>query len=191
MRGRLISLTWTHDPAAYAPPRYRRACVYEAFEPSPLREESFPLPADTAGIVSEAERAIATLNSAPRPALAPLARLLLRTESIASSKVEGLQADARSLARAEARGDLGAGVGNEVREVLGNIDAMQLAVEETSDSPRIGREEMRLIHRALMGSGPDRRSRVASARHRTGSEATTSIPAGRTSSRLHPQRSGP
>ena len=55
------------------------------------------------------------LNSAPQPALAPLARLLLRTESIASSKVEGLQADARSLARAEARGDLGAGVGTEVR----------------------------------------------------------------------------
>ena len=153
MRGRFISLTWTHDPAAYAPPRYRRACAYEAFEPSPLRGESFPLPADTAGVVSEAERAIATLNSAPQPALAPLARLLLRTESIASSKVEGLQADARSLARAEARGDLGAGVGTEVREVLANIDAMQLAVEETSDSPRIGRREMRLIHEALMGSG--------------------------------------
>jgi len=33
----------------------------------------------------------------------PLARLLLRTESIASSKVEGMQMDVRTLARAEAR----------------------------------------------------------------------------------------
>ena len=152
-------MTWTHDPAVYAPPRYRRACSYEAFEPSTVSGESFPLPAETSGIVSEAERAIATLNSAPQPALAPLARLLLRTESIASSKVEGLQADARSLARAEARGDLGAGVGTEVREVLANIDAMQLAVEETSGSPRIGRVQIRLIHEALMGAGTA--SRVA------------------------------
>ncbi len=159
MRGRLVSMRWTHDPAVYAPPRYRRACAYEAFEPWPLVGEAFPLPAETTGIVSEAERAIATLNSAPQPALAPLARLLLRTESIASSKVEGLQADPRSLARAEARGDLGGGVGAEVREVLANIDAMQLAVEETSGSPRIGLGEIRLIHEALMGTGPD--SRIA------------------------------
>jgi Fic family protein len=57
----------------------------------------------------------------------------LRTESIASSKVEGLQVDARSLARAESRADIGGRVSATASEVLANIDAMQLAVE---DAPR-------------------------------------------------------
>jgi hypothetical protein len=51
--------------------------------------------------------------------------LLLRTESIASSRVEGLQANARSLARAEANADIGKNVGSGVVEVLANIDAME------------------------------------------------------------------
>jgi hypothetical protein len=42
-----------------------------------------------------------TLNARARPAPASLARLLLRTESIASSKVEGMQIDSRDLARVE------------------------------------------------------------------------------------------
>jgi hypothetical protein len=50
-----------------------------------------------AGVVSGAETAIRSLNDGARPALRPLVRLLLRTESIASSKVEGLQADARKI----------------------------------------------------------------------------------------------
>ena len=63
-----------------------------------------PVSADgsrTSGVVSDAEAAVHTLNARARPAPASLARLLLRTESIASSKVEGMQIDSRDLARAE------------------------------------------------------------------------------------------
>lgn len=58
----------------------------------------FSLDAHIAGVVSEAENAIRELNGVARPALAPLARLLLRTESIASSKVEGMNIGVRELA---------------------------------------------------------------------------------------------
>ena len=64
---------------------------------------SLTLDAHTAGLISEAELAIRSLNDTGGPALAPLARLLLRTESIASSKIEGMQLGVRELARAEAR----------------------------------------------------------------------------------------
>ena len=107
MPGRLLSKIWPSDPVVHAPARYRKACKYEAFVPDELRELEVSLPAETAGLVSEAEGAIRQLNAEARPALAPLARLLLRTESIASSKVEGLQMGARELARAEARMDTG------------------------------------------------------------------------------------
>ena len=57
------------------------------------------LSAETAGVAAEAEASIRDLNAAARPALAPLARLLLRTESIASSEVEGLQLGASRASR--------------------------------------------------------------------------------------------
>jgi Fic family protein len=156
MTGRLIPKLWSHDPAIYAPARYRRGCAYDAFIPDALAAmptDSVPLA--VAGTVSDAERAIAELNATAQPALQPFARLLLRTESIASSKVEGMQVDARALARAEARHDLGANVGSEAREVIANIDAMQLAVEDASSAERVTIDHLVAIHRVLMASAPN------------------------------------
>jgi Fic family protein len=149
-----VERRWAGDPARYAPARHRRACDYATFEPAPLSGDQFGLPAATAGVVSDAERAVAGLNAARTRALDPLARLLLRTESIASSRVEGLQADPRGLARAEARGDAGGGVGPDTREVLANIDAMQLAIEDTSVAGRLTVDGIRAVHAALTAGHP-------------------------------------
>ena len=99
--------------------------------------------------MSDAELAIAQLNHSAAPSLAPLARLLLRTESIASSKVEGLQVDAKQLARAEVRDDVGRRASRESLEILANVDAMQFAIEETA-STQITPYEIVAIHRVLM-----------------------------------------
>lgn len=109
---------------------------------------------ETVAVVSEAERAIRALSAHPAPLLAPLARLLLRTESIASSKVEGLQVGARALARAEARRAAGVRVGAEALEILGNIDAMQHAVDTAAMAPRLGVEHLLAIHARLMAAVP-------------------------------------
>ena len=155
MRGRLLERTWTWDPTLYAPPRYRKACRYEAFVPDPLVGESLVLAADVAGVVSEAEQAIMGLNVHRRPALAPLARLLLRTESVASSKVEGLQVGIRQLARAESRMETGGRISPSVLEVLGNVDAMQLAVDEAAGSDRFRIDHLSDIHARLMANAPN------------------------------------
>lgn len=155
MRGRYISQTWTHDPSLYAPPKYRKACRYEAFVPDGVNDFNPAIPVELAGIVSDAESATRSLNDQARPALRPLARLLLRTESIASSKVEGLQADARSLAQAEAKADVGKNVGSDVAEVLANIDAMELAVEETAAQLAITVDGLVGIHETLMRRAPN------------------------------------
>ena len=153
MPGTLLSRTWAYDPTAHAPPKYRRACRYETFLPDPLSRIDPRLPAATAGVVSAAEAAIRTLNASAQPALAPLGRLLLRTESIASSKVEGMQTDARDLARAEARRDLGRGLGRETAEVLANIDAMELALDKSAAVDRFSVSEILAVHRQLMSGG--------------------------------------
>jgi hypothetical protein len=102
MLGRYEKRTWLHDPQSNAPPQYRKACSYDAFIPLPIKEIAVTISGLVAATISEAEAAIRELNAGSFSALAPLARLLLRTESIASSKVEGMQIDARALARAEA-----------------------------------------------------------------------------------------
>ncbi len=156
MRGHVLRRIWKHDPTLYAPPRHRHACEYEAFVPDPLTDLSISLPGEVATVVSEAETAIARLNDKANPALAPLARLLLRTESIASSKVEGMQVDARILARAEVAQDMGRRVGPDAADILANIDAMQSAIEQASATREIVPEDLLVIHRRLLGQAPSR-----------------------------------
>jgi Fic family protein len=155
MRGKFITQTWKSDPAIYAPPKYRRACEYEAFVPDPLVGTEFAMSSAVAAAVSEAESAIQRLNEHAEPALAPLARLLLRTESIASSKIEGLQVGIRQLARSESKLETGGGASSTVQEVLGNIDAMQLAVDEASQAERIELQHIVEIHIRLMTRAPN------------------------------------
>ncbi len=156
MRGHFLRRVWRYDPALYAPPKYRRACEYQVFIPASLADFSISLPGDVSTVVSEAETATARLNSKDDPALVPLARLMLRTESIASSKVEGMQIDARTLARAEVAHDTGRRVGTSTAEVLANIDAMHLAIEHASASHNIVPEDLAAIHRVLIERAPNR-----------------------------------
>ena len=155
MPSRRIALIWQHDPTLYAPARYRRACGYEAYIPALMNELVVSMGAESAGIVSDAEGAIRQLSVSARPALAPLARLLLRTESIASSKVEGLQVGVRELARAEAKVAAGARVGPTALEVLANIDAMQFAVDAASYARVFTADQLTAIHARLMTTAPN------------------------------------
>src|SRR5690349_16031331 len=98
MRGQLVSRTWEYDPALYAPPRYRRACSYEAFIPEPVTGLVLALDGELAAAVSDTEARLVALNRFDRRELAPLARLLLRSESIASSRIEGMQVATAALA---------------------------------------------------------------------------------------------
>src|SRR5580692_6227573 len=122
----LLKRHWTSEIAdAGLPRRERRSCDYDAYVPGRLLGRAFVLTGDVAADVADAEAAIARLNSQAM-ALADteaLARILLRAESVASSRIEGLEIGARRLLRAEAA----RGLGDDPRdvnavEVLGNIE---------------------------------------------------------------------
>jgi Fic family protein len=150
MPGRHVSKVWQFDPTINAPARYKRACRYRAFIPDELRSLQLSLPAQTAGLVSDADDAIRKLNAAAQPALAPLARLLLRTESIASSKVEGLHLSVRDLARAEARMETGGRRSQTATDILANVAAMETAITEATHAAPFGQREILAVHRRLM-----------------------------------------
>ncbi len=156
MPGHHIRLIWRHAPILYAPPKYRRACAYDAFIPDPLADLPFALDAATAGLVSDAEAAIHALNPDRSDVLAPLARLLLRTESISSSRVEGIAVGVRAMARAASRAVSGLRVGATAREVLDNVNAMQAAMDAASDQCRFTTEDIVGIHRLVMAHATNR-----------------------------------
>jgi len=156
MPGHHIRLIWRHDPILYAPPKYRRACAYDAFIPDPLADLPFALDAATAGLVSDAEGAIHALNSDRSDVLAPFVRLLLRTESISSSRIEGIAVGVRAMARAASRAESGLRVGPTAREVLDNVNAMQAAMDAASDQRRFTVEDIVGIHRLVMAHATNR-----------------------------------
>jgi Fic family protein len=159
MPGEFVQQIWESQPHIHAPARHRRACQYEAFVPAELAAMRVTLPVEIAGLVSEAESSVRELNAIAQPALAPLARLLLRTESIASSKVEGLQMGVRELARAEARMETGGRRSETAVEIVANIGAMETAITDAATAPGFGEAQLLAIHRRLMAD--DQRRQIA------------------------------
>lgn len=130
-----------------------RGCEYEAYVPDKLVERTFSFDGEVAADVADAEAAITRLNLQAMSLVdtEALARILLRAESVASSRIEGLQIGARRLLRAEAARGLGENpVDVTAVEVLGNIDAMVYGIERIHAGDTITAELLLEIHRHLL-----------------------------------------
>lgn len=121
--------------------------------PDLLAGRAFTLFGDTAADVADAERAVERLQREAR-SLADseaIARLLLRAEAVASSRIEGLEVGSRRLLRAQ----LALRLGDDPRdvtaaEVLGNVEAMRWATETMAQAGEVTVEHLLEIHRRLM-----------------------------------------
>jgi Fic family protein len=150
----LLNRHWQSDVAGNGVSRRdRRSCDYQAYLPDPLVGRRFVLDGDVAADVADAEAAITRLN-AEATALVDteaLARILLRAESVASSRIEGLEIGARRLLRAEALRAMHEPSSDvTASEVLGNIDAMLYAVEHVGVRDEITVDLLLEIHRRLL-----------------------------------------
>jgi Fic family protein len=155
-----IKLRWTPEPGFGLTRRDRQGCNYEAYVPDRLTGSSPPLDASTAADVTEAELAIARLNleAAALADSEAIARLLLRAEAVASSRIEGLEVGGRRLLKAEvAREVEGRETDVTAAEVLNNIEAMRWAVDTLSARPTITIDDVLAVHgRLLAGTRLDR-----------------------------------
>ncbi len=142
--------SWPADPTAPGGRAERRALSYRAFIPDPIARLELALPSIVAAAVSSAERAVDALNRDP-PRLASLevlARRLLRAESVASSRIEGLVLSQRRLARAEAEEPDARD--ETARSVLGNVVAMEHAIALGAGAKPLRLKDVLEIHRQLM-----------------------------------------
>jgi Fic family protein len=114
------------------------------------------LDGDVAADVTDAQTAIARLNSesiAPADTEA-LARMLLRAESVASSRIAGLVVGARKLLRVEAANKLSEKVADvTATEVLAHIDAVANTVRSIEVGETLTLEHLLEFHRRLFIGG--------------------------------------
>lgn len=141
---------WPSDLSARVP-RGQRAGVYEVFIPSAIARHEFTFDSADMAAVVDAQTALTKLNAMP-PGIATigaLARNLLRSESAASSRIEGVRISQRRLARAayqEAKGRRD----RRAAEVLGNVKAMERAIELGSRATTFTVSGITEIHRTLL-----------------------------------------
>jgi len=133
--------------------RDRRSCDYTAYLPDPLVGRRFVLEGEVAADVADAEAAITRLNAEATTLVDTdaLARILLRAESVASSRIEGLQIGGRRLLHAEAvRSTREPSSDVTASEVLANIDAMLYGVERIGFDDEITADVLVEMHRRLL-----------------------------------------
>jgi Fic family protein len=150
---KVIRRHWAADLTTGLARRDRRGCDYEAYLPDLLAGREIVLSGETAADVADAERAIAVLDAHATTLVdtEALARILLRAESVASSRIEGLEVGARRLLRAEAAMELGEQAADvTAAEVLGNIDAMTAAIHSISPGAPVSVDLLLDFHRRLL-----------------------------------------
>ena len=133
--------------------RDRQPCHYAVYLPDRLADRRFVLDGDVAADIADAEAALVRLDSSTTALSGTdaLARLLLRAESVASSRIEGLEIGGRRLLRADAARQLGETSRDPTaREVLNNIDAMAWGVDAVEPGGPVTVDTLLEAHRRLL-----------------------------------------
>src|SRR6266508_1830797 len=153
-RGRLVERRWEARPEALGGRAAKRGFTYRAYVPAAIADDDFLLRSHIAAAAANAEQACRQLNEDP-PALADLealARQLLRAESVASSRIEGLVLSHRRLAKAAFSSD---SRDLTAQGVLANIAALERAVALAGDVEELAREHLLEVHRVLFAGTRD------------------------------------
>lgn len=152
--GRFVERRWEGNAGAYGGRRARASFTYQAYVPDPIALFDPPTTFDAAEAVAAAELAVRELNASTSvTGLEAIGALLLRSEAIASSRIEGYELSQRNLARAlidprAARGT--------ARTVAANVIAMEQAIALGGVDRLLTVDDIRAVHRTLMVGEPAR-----------------------------------
>jgi Fic family protein len=141
------------DGASGRSRRDRQPCQYEIYIPDKLLQRKFSLDGAVAADVAEAEAAVVRFNAVASSLVntEALARILLRAESVASSRIEGLRIGARCILRAEIEPNVvGTHPDLTAKEVLANIAAMDYGIRQIALGKPITLELILEIHKQLL-----------------------------------------
>ncbi|GAA0995317.1 Fic family protein [Acrocarpospora macrocephala] len=138
--------------------KHRRGGVYRPYVPDPLVGRSLVLGPQLARDVAKVEGKVQRLVAHPAiHGLEGFARFLLRSEALASSRIEGLQTSPQQVALAELAGQddgVSKGFTATARLVANNVTAIRQAVTELVAVDAVSVDDIVALHRVLL---PDER----------------------------------
>lgn len=148
--GRYIEQLWPGNPAGQTRAE-RQPARFAAYIPDAIADHEPQLTGALSRLLSDADAAVRELNRldpARAHQIEALARQLLRQESLASSRIEGLHISHRRIS--EAGYDPRGTADQRARDVLANIEAMEQAIRVGSASEAITRQTILDLHHTLM-----------------------------------------
>jgi len=146
---------WTSSVESGVPRRDRREGPYRRFVPDRLERLPLAIAGDLARMAARTERAVRALDEPGGEALASIARFLLRSEAIASSRIEGLAPSPQQVALAElGQQESVRGVSEQARLVANNMTVVRGATTRLVESEEVRVEDIVDLHRSLLPDEP-------------------------------------
>ena len=152
--GRWVTRFWENTHEGGLRRRDRRSGKYRAYVPDPLVGAALVLSPSTETLAARAETRVRALGALPD--MAGIARFLLRSEAIASSRIEGMAPSAHRVALAElAQQEEVRGLSEQARAVARNVTLVRAAVEELSGAQPVTADRLLALHRSLLPDSPE------------------------------------
>lgn len=137
------TLPWMSRAPVSRRARQNMPTSYQSALVPTIAESSYPLVGEIAGLVDEATITVAHFDATEAARLVPFTPLLLRSESVASSRIEQLTSSARRILEAELLGKLEGNAGL----IVSNTSQMR---EATAGSTTPDTESILSMHRILL-----------------------------------------
>ena len=150
--GQYVERRWDGDLAAYGPRMARASFSYRAFVPDPIVDIVPAFTFETHALIAAADVSVRELNAGETSiGLEAIGPLLLRSEAIGSSAIEGHAVSQRNLARALVEPDAARGA---ARIVAANVLAMEEAIALGEVERPLAVDDLLAIHATLMAHDP-------------------------------------
>lgn len=146
---------WESTVGSGVPKAEQRSGVYRRYVPDFVDGIGLAVGSEVSRAVATVERSIRALNGPGAEGLAGMARFLLRSEAIASSRIEGIAPSAQQVALAElGQSETVRGVSEQARLVANNMTIVRDATTSLVEAESVTVEDVVELHRSLMPGQP-------------------------------------
>lgn len=137
------------------PPRERTSGPYRRYEPDPVVGQPFVIDGELSRRIATVERRIQSIDESSAELLSSVARFLLRSEAIASSRIEGVTPSAEQVALAElGQTEEVQGLSAQAQLVANNLTVVQDASGRLARADAITVDDLEGLHRAPLADEP-------------------------------------
>lgn len=146
---------WESTTDSGVPRAERRAGTYQRYVPDFIDGVGLPVDGGLSRQVTGVERSIRALNGPGAEGLAGIARFLLRSEAIASSRIEGIAPSAQQVALAElGQSETVRGISDQARLVANNMTIVRGATTDLVQVEFLTVDHIVELHRSLLPDEP-------------------------------------